>query len=108
MDGEDRLPALPHAAAGEWAILYPTLAMWLTLSAWDDGSHKAAGKLMVAIVRGRWVWTLKATGLGLMMEVETQLPEHGPEALEALLNASPPPWRVDPWEKVQQARKKKK
>jgi hypothetical protein len=102
------LPMIPHADCGEWTASYPKLAGWMTDAVWDDGTVKQPAKLFVAISRQQWVFTLKAVGLGLILEAPVDLPEMGLEALESLLSADPVPWRVDPWEKVQQARKAKK
>jgi hypothetical protein len=104
---KDGLPAIPHGNVGEWGELYPKLAGWMTESCWEDGSAKQAAKLFVALSRGQWVFTLKASGLGLILEASVEFPQDGFLALEVMLTMDNPPWRVDPWEKVAQARRKK-
>jgi hypothetical protein len=90
----------PHADGGTWAEAYPRLTEWLVEPAWDDGSSKAPAKVFLSAQRGRWLWTLKAVGLGLILEVEVEDPAEGPAALEAALGAKTIPWRVDPWEQA--------
>jgi hypothetical protein len=98
----------PHADPGMWSQMYPLLAAALVESAWEDGTPKLAGRVSYTPQRGRWCVTLKAPGTGLMLEVEVECPEDAPAALEAALKLDPSPWRPDPWEKVQQARRKPK
>lgn len=97
-----RVKAAPGTAAvpvedGGKGVLskYPSLAEWLAVAVWPDGSARETGTIMVFCEEGRWKAWLhdRDAGEGCFCSADT--PTGLFAALEAMLSTGKGDWRPD-------------
>lgn len=93
--GSSSSPGVSPLSGGDWSKWYPALCEFLSMHAWEDGTARATGTVMLLSEDGRWkAWVHDRDSLeGLFVSGST--PDAVLSSVEALLVAGDGEWRPD-------------